>query len=492
MEQKKTDILKENGIEFSGKSLYIVAVGFAILGGSALSIGCLNLGDNFGDGMLAIIIGFPLFLFGFAGLIAMIKGDKKAAKKLRAFEKTHPHWKEEQFYRSCTESGIKKIEELDYLQGYQVAAEFANKLKLPNTKEQMKKAYEIGKLAANSVDVEKANAERKRWLTDNNCANELYELFKAHGINDLSSPADLARMKLVLEQKSIPLNEVELKQVFERGKSNAQQKAIREEAYRLEKLRAEEIRQRDDLNRYLNIIGRDKMIQMYLDRAKEAQKRAEAYEQERLGINTSATNFYNAGKEHESSWAIHGGIASGIAGGAAGLAVAADVQRRNAEKRAKNEASLRAVAELQNAAAIHYGPLIKHCKSEAQSYTQKAEDAKILLVQELPENELLARLEPTTKECVVGETGTVTLTVATKEVDDLIIYEKVNALVDGSFKAILSLDGKQVGVAYLTMPASASCANYKLKGICCNLPKVPAEKYSISYEPHHLWAIEYK
>ena len=139
MKQKKTDILKENGIEFAGKSVYSVAIGFAVIGG----INLLIPGDDFSDKMFSIILGLPCFLFGFAGLIATIMGDKKAAKKLRAFEKTHPHWKEEQFYRSCTESGIKKIEELDYLQGYQVAAEFANKLKLPNTKEQMKKAFAV-------------------------------------------------------------------------------------------------------------------------------------------------------------------------------------------------------------------------------------------------------------------------------------------------------------------------------------------------------------
>lgn len=484
MEEKKTDILKENGIEFAGKGVYILTIFIAIAGGGNLLLS----DDLFGK----IILGFPPFLIGFVGLILIIKDDIKAAKKLRAFEKTHPHWKEEQFYRSCTESGIKKIEELDYLQSYQVAAEFANKLKLPNTKEQMKKAYEIGKLAANSVDVEKANAERKRWLTDNNCANELYELFKAHGINDLSSPADLARMKLVLEQKSIPLNELELKQVFERGKSNAQQKAIREETHRVEMLRMEEIRQRDDLNRYLNIVGRDKMIQMYLDKAEQARRKARECEQALNDVRNATTGHYNATKERESSWAIHGGVASGIAGGAAGLAMATDVQVRNAEKRARNDARLTNMALQVIAVEDQLKPIIKSCKADEERFTLAAENAKLLLAQDMPEADLLARLAPTTKECVVSETGTVTLTVATKAVKDIIIYEKVNALVDGSFKAILSVEGKQVGVAYLTMPASASCVNYKLKGVCCNLPKVPAEKYSISYEPHHLWAIEHK
>lgn len=68
-------------------------------------------------------------------------------------------------------------------------------------------------------------------------------------------------------------------------------------------------------------------------------ERADALERAKT-LRAGAQAIMSASQQKEHDWAIHGGIASGIAGPAAGLAAAADIQAKNAQIRAQNEANV--------------------------------------------------------------------------------------------------------------------------------------------------------
>ena len=91
-----------------------------------------------------------------------------------------------------------------------------------------------------------------------------------------------------------------------------------------------------ELNRYAKYYGRDKKIAILTDRMNALLNKANS-------LNEGADMLARSTQQQETSWAIMGGIADGIAGPGAGVATALNVQAKNAQIRAQNQANMTAV-----------------------------------------------------------------------------------------------------------------------------------------------------
>ena len=211
------------------------------------------------------------------------------------------------------------------------------------------------------------------------------------------------------------------------------------------------------------------------------------FEETKKVLQNADKTLYSVYAKKESDWAVHGGIADAIAGPAAGLAVALDVQRKNAETRADNEKLKQSIQrftseqqkELKTPTDIYV---------ELNSLKKEAAAAKRKLVENRPQKDLLAMLSPQIVKTITTETGTMRFEVSTRKTA-LQIFEAVQATVDGSF-VLKIMDGKKVvGEAYCVLPIQGSEENQVLTSLCTTVPQ-SERKYSFEFAPYNLFAIE--
>lgn len=303
--------------------------------------------------------------------------------------------------------------------------------------------------------------------------------------------AGVARMKLLAKQLKMECSDEELIEKFKKGQANAEnRKQIFErnqKRLKLKTLREQEALQERVSKKYIDSVGSAKRVNECMDEAMQCRskvlqlkKEAEEYTRKMSAIGTAFT-------QKETDWAVHGGIASGIAGTAAGVAVAADIQRKNAEIRAANEQLQETVANAAGSYLVQNRVQIRALEEQAAHWEAEAEKAKLKLVKEQPQDKLMEMLNPRILKTEVSETGAIILMVSTNAAS-LEIYETVKATIDGSFK-INIIDGKNVaGEAYITLPFKGSENSATLTGICTNLPK--EKQFIFEFAPHNLFAIE--
>ena len=304
--------------------------------------------------------------------------------------------------------------------------------------------------------------------------------------------AGVARMKLLAKQLKMDCSDEDLIEKFQKGSAGAENRMQilerNQKRLKLKTLHEQEQLEERMSKKFIDSVGSSKRVNecmdqvlQYQSKIRQLKKDAEDYTKKMSAIGAAYT-------QKETDWAFHGGIASGIAGTAAGVAVAADIQRKNAEVRAANEQLREAVT---NAAGSYLAQnQIQRIELEAQAayWEKQAEQAKLKLVAQKPQKELLTMLAPRVIDAVRSETGAMTITVSTKAAS-LIIYETVKATVDGSFKVKL-MDGERIaGEAYFTLPFKGSENSAELKSICTLVSK-EQKSYSFEVEPHNLFAIE--
>lgn len=189
--------------------------------------------------------------------------------------------------------------------------------------------------------------------------------------------------------------------------------------------------------------------------------------------------------QKEINWATHGGIAAGIAGGAAGAAVAMDAQIRNAQIRAQNEANMR---DLAPGASAVCGIADKY-KNAAKELQVFIDDAKIKLVADTPKETVLTKLELKTQNVTISKTGAFTVKASVKLVEELIIFDIIPAVIDGTISADLYQESHKVGSALLVLPPFGVGESATIEGICLHGAKVNVP-YEIKFTPHLLWEME--
>jgi len=139
-------------------------------------------------------------------------------------------------------------------------------------------------------------------------------------LSESSPPADIQHAVLIAGQNNLKLSEKDVIIAYAIGKKEARH-ARRQHRFK------ELYDSGKELEKYLSYHGKEKEVML-------TGKMLNYYKQQEEYICSGRA----IPLQKEKDWAIMGGIASAIAGGVAGIAVASDIQRKNAEIRAQNAA----------------------------------------------------------------------------------------------------------------------------------------------------------
>ena len=315
---------------------------------------------------------------------------------------------------------------------------------------------------------------------------EFYKELRSIKITSLDSEANIARALLYARNKGLNLTKNELIKRFETGKRDVEQHEKQKE---LNALKAEEEKQVKTISRYARLTGLNKTLRMIEDLRKECQEIISECEAQERSIQQSGHLYYTANKAKEGNWALFGGIASGIAGGAAGLATAMEIQHQNDEIRNQNRELSKAVAQenvyyLNKIWEIKYSVL-----SKLERLDKANECAKMLLTKFPNQKKLLAMIDPVVKNIQNSPTGAVKVTVELHPAKDLIIYDNVEAVVDGSIQVILNKGGECVGTAMCVIELGGL---QKTQVCTCISTKITqqVDTYEVEFAPNHLCVLE--
>lgn len=353
------------------------------------------------------------------------------------------------------------------------------------------------KQGANLTPEEREKAAHQKYLQEHPYleAENLFKQARDAGIPNLDSKANISRLLLYAKNNGITTSQAEIIEQFNLGRQYVERHEAREQAQqeldRLEKLREQERELSKQYTYCANCTDQDKSIQVCQDKIREAENIIYQCEQDEASVRNGGEATYLLGHQKESSWAVHGGIASGIAGGAAGLAVAADVERRNQEKRHQNKQLLKGIATLSVMQLEKIWDRKHGAESNLAHWTAKLKEAKMLLCEKLDQNELLAMLHPSVEKVEITETGAVKLDIKLHSTPNLIIFDEIKAVVDGSIEVLLKVDGEVVGSAVCVLPYGGMTNSATAKCICCK-PEKQAKEYTFDFAPNHLWAVETK
>lgn len=324
-------------------------------------------------------------------------------------------------------------------------------------------------------------------------SEELFKKLRDNGVADLKSKANVARLKLFAENNGITMSEEELIKQFNLGKKYVERSEAKEKEQenrrRLNEIKKQEKELNAEYTRYAKYKGSNKSVQFCMDKIKEADEIIYQCEKDQESVTNGGEALYLSGKQKESSWAVHGGIASGIAGTAAGIAVAADVERRNQEKRQQNAQLLNSIAAMSAYTLEKIWARKRSAKEEKEYWQEKLEKSKNLLTEKMDPAKLVEMIRPTVKSYEITETGAVKMKVDVWPAEKLFICDDVDAVIDGSFKVLLKADGEDAGFAVCTLPYSGLACCLTLDCICCK-PEKTAEKYTFDFVSDNLWALE--
>lgn len=274
-----------------------------------------------------------------------------------------------------------------------------------------------------------------------------------NGIKECKSEKEIQKVTLIAQKHKMQYSDVSI--LFYEAKASLDKDTANKKEAALNAKKDEERSEYNELNKYSGLNGRDKRIAIL------SAERADALERAKT-LRAGAQAIMSASQQKEHDWAIHGGIASGIAGPAAGLAAAADIQAKNAQIRAQNEANAKAFAPIMmtsyNGAADY--------DRRARALQEEIETTKIKLVSNEDAKTCLSKISFSNTKVEVSETGTCTVTTSAKLTTPMIIFDDVDAIIDGTIIAKI-YDGKTlVGTASLVLPKYGVKGETKLKGIC--------------------------
>lgn len=326
-------------------------------------------------------------------------------------------------------------------------------------------------------------------------AEEFFKQVRNAGIPNLDSKANVSRLLLYAKNNGIETPKAEMIEQFNLGRQYVERQEAEElaqqESDRLEALREQEEELLEEYTYYADCTEQDKLIQICQDKIYEYEEIISQCEKDETSVRNGGEATYLLSYQKESSWAVHGGIASGIAGGAAGIAAAVDTERRNQQKRQQNANLASSIAALNVMQLDKIWERQRNAERELNRWKMKLEEAKVLLSEKLNQKDLLAMLHPSVASYEVTETGAVKIKVEMHSTPNLIIYDEITAVVDGSIKVLLKADDKVVGSAVCVLPYGGMTRNASVDCICCN-PKKKAKQYKFDFAPHNLWAIETK
>lgn len=303
-----------------------------------------------------------------------------------------------------------------------------------------------------------------------------YEECVKNGVTQCVTEREIQKATLIAQKRNLKFSDItalyiDAKVAVDKRKQNDKNAKLNEKK---KKERAECAK----LERFSTFKGRDKRIAMLSEEREEELKSAKT-------LRDGAMAVMNATQQKEHDWAVHGGIASGIAGPAAGVATAMDIQAKNAQIRAQNEANRKAFAPIM---MTSYEGAAQHDR-RAAALLEEIESAKTKLVSNDDAKTCLSKLSFFGTMVLVSETGTCTVTTNVKLAEPFFIFGDVEAVVDGTVIAKIYDGDTMVGVASLVLPTYGVKSATKLKGMCLYCG-TPGKKYTVEFAAANLWAME--
>lgn len=322
---------------------------------------------------------------------------------------------------------------------------------------------------------------------------EFYLKCQEEGISDLKTNADKARIRLIAENNGIIANEEECVKMFKLGidKFRQQKKSEKELANwaDIKEQRKNETEQISEAIKISELFGREKPIYFCQKEINKLQSSIDENEKQINTIKNGTSALINASKVKEQNWALRGGIAEGIAGSAAGVATALETQSKNAQIRAYNDAMTKSAIKNELQLTSKYYENIYYLERQISWQEEKIDYHKKRLIEELPEIDLLEKLNPKIIEQKTTKTGALKLTVQTNAVG-IFIYNDVKATIDGSFKALFINENNDViDEIYFCLPYDGADKTHHLTGYSSkNIGK--DKNCKIIFIPVNLWAVE--
>lgn len=320
----------------------------------------------------------------------------------------------------------------------------------------------------------KENTER---IEENKRA--FYEECVKENVLAIQSPREIQKAQLIAEKMGFG-KQGDIAAFFEECRRLCDKHATQQQDDALAGKRKEEQTKHQQLTKYAEYTGRDKRINMLADEVQAAL--AEQAEAQRT---TEAMR--NLGQQKELSWGLHGGIAHGIAGAGAGLAAAADVQARNVQIRAQNEAARQAAQPLVHSALMHEGDVA----AKVHRLKDALDAAQTKLVEDAPLQDVMNLITFQNSRTSVSETGAITVETTASLKKMIYIFGDVSAVADGTVIADI-LDGdRRIGEAKLQLPTMGLTHHTKqdLTGMCLSGGK-PGKTYTVRFKPYKLWKME--
>lgn len=348
---------------------------------------------------------------------------------------------------------------------------------------------------ASKDEKEKQEAYQKEHPYDKE--EKFYQFCIENGYSDIETKAGIEKLKLFAQSHTFTYENQQTSfygdnavKAFQIGKREVEKGKERERQKELDSLSEQEKQALSKQHRFAMLYGREKRIQMCLDIAAQYRAKEAEYRKQINSNYTRSDTLYNSMKQSEVSWGTAGGIASGIAGPAAGIAAAIDAQNRNTKIQQQNENLAKDLAGL---TYTINSPLWEKCGKEAaqaEKYEKAAENAKTKLVEDLPVEELMERISPKVKKANYSETGAAVIEISFQRVEEpLLIYDNVQAVVDGSLKVKLVQNEVVLATEFLPLPEFGAVTNKNLKATIPLKEKVSGD-YQVIVEPNRLWAIE--
>lgn len=373
-----------------------------------------------------------IFFFLFLSLIIFIIICH--VKGTQIIENNEYKSKQQTFYIVCMKNNIK---DLNTPSNRQQAKKFLTNLSVSADLDTFfKEAVEEGK--------QREEARKKDHLM------EFYEQCKKNHILDLNNAVDRTRAETILRNMMLFWQDAD--EFFQESQKIGKQKDQKEEISRLNAIRTQEKEMYDDLTLWANDKGREKRVGMLKFEIRELKSAIDSTKQ--LGI----AMMNSAYQEPERDWAVAGGLG--------GVGAAVDAQLENIEIRARNKANQEAVnqsaRDIMSSSLDAYGKLA--------DLEEKLEKAKIALVADEKAEDLLKIIDFSRVKHSITKTGAVHITGTINLTKKLVIFDKINAVIDGTIFADVYQNGTHLGNAAIVLPCfGISTVKRKIETIClCN------------------------
>lgn len=352
----------------------------------------------------------------------------------------------------------------------------------------------LAKLGKKEKETERK--ERAEQIAHRKNLLHFYHMCKKAGISAIQTNKDLQNATQIAS--TMQLGDIDVEAFFleasalvqkEREEKDAEARLKREieQEAELEALRTEERQKCAELEKFSDCSGREKRLAMLRDQYKIANSNAYRMSQ---GYSTLTTPLVST---RNKDWAIHGGIANGLAGPGAGIATAMNIQRQNAENRARADAINSAYVS----SLVQSGILEKvsnaedEYKEEAKELQEQIQEAETALVAEDSADKCFNRLRFEETAVTISETGTCSVMAKAYLKNNFTIFNNVKATVDGTILAEIC-DGKNViGCAKLVLPiwGTSKTDTEELEGMALFCGQ-PGKEYTVRFKAGNLWAME--